>query len=63
MATPERYKTRILMFLRTLQNTINPALSPPHVPATSVIGVEVAVGHPRTARTDRIAVIGIIAER
>ncbi len=37
--------------------TITPALSPPHVPTTSVMGVEVAAEHARMTKLERTAVI------
>ena len=40
--------------------TIKPALSPPHVPATWVIGVEVAAEQARSAKIDGIAVIRVM---
>ena len=41
--------------------TINPALSPPHVPTTSVMCAEVAAEQAIVAKTDRIAEIRVMS--
>ncbi|HYU52510.1 MAG TPA: hypothetical protein VEK37_06175 [Gemmatimonadaceae bacterium] len=42
---------------------IIPALSPPHVPTTSVMGVDVAAEHARSAKIDGSTEIRVISER
>src|SRR5437667_12525718 len=43
--------------------TIIPALSPPHVPTTSVIGVDVAAEHASSAKIDGSTEIRVMPER